>query len=828
MANLIQRANLNLAAGNFNAVEAGANSFINSEAGTTDTTTSYVYDTACTITNLDVMNGIALLLQRLGTTGTFSVALSDDAGVSATREVTVNCSDLPTERSWVFFKFGSTLTGDGGADYRVGIKSSTATQVRVYGDGSRRSRAIALDATAVAGAADVLFIVGEWTGAGAGSDFTVTMDQTAATDYGAIIIGQRGILNWGTTAATNYLLRTSGIMKIFSGGSYRQGTVATPIPRNSTAILEFDCASATEFGMEVYGGDVVVQGLSRASGKNVISCKLNTDEAAAQTVLGVDTDTGWLSGDEIGIGSTTRTSSERELEALSGDAAATTITIAAGLSFAHSGTSPTQAEIYLLTRNCKIRATNVSFPTYILFDRTCTFDIDWCEFRFLGANTANERGIQFGDSNTFLGTGSIKFFSFRDSRMIGWFGASVNNVTLEDFVCYDCLSQFLQGVIYVNNGTSGLNNIIRRGCVLGFHASADSYAFRFEDNNFTLEDLTVSSWGAANGAIFMAEATSVASGIPWLIDGLDIHSCGSVGLVFNSNRTGFGTFRDFRIWRNTSYGCYVNQAVLFDMVFEDGIFFGNGTRNFLVFGVAAIYGCLFKDVDMSGDSTFGTPIGVEVTGNGATAAATSWRFLNCNLGVASGIFVAHSTCDILFSFSVSVATWTLINTKLGSAVEIDDYDLFLTNDSYVVSMNHDQSVAHKGWLRNGLVQYDTSIFPFGQKLTPTSASWKIDTSIRIPGRGFLVPVDSGQAATITAQVQKDGSYNGNQPRLVARANPAIGIMNDTVLDTMTVGASTTEVLSGATIAVTAKGVVEAFVDVDGTAGNAFVGAFNAS
>lgn len=821
MANLIARANLALAAGNFNAVEAGANAFINSEAGTTDTTTSYVYDTACTVTNLDSINGIALLLQRLGTTGTFSVALSDDNGTTATREVTVNCSDLPTERSWVFFKFSSPLVGDGGTDYRVGIKSSTATQVRVYGDGSRRSRVMALDATAVAGAADVLFIVGEWTAAGAGSDFTVTMDQTAATDYGAIIIGQRGILNWGTTAATNYLLRTSGIMKVFSGGSYRQGTVATPVPRDSTAILEFDCTSATEFGLENYGGEVIIQGLSRTVAKNIVHCKLNTDEAAAQLVLGADTDVGWLSGDEIGIASTTRTSTQFETRVLDGNATATTITVTVGLTNAHSGTSPTQAEVVLLTHNCKFRATNASFRTYFTNSRNAIVDVDWCEFRYLGSNTSNEFGIQFGATDQFIGTAHMKFFSFRDGFYIRGIGSANGGWTIEDFTSYNPLIQSTLGGVSVER-TTETDWVVRRGIIMG--GTGDSNGYFFDDIGGTIEDITVTS--TPHQGIRISDPTLV----PWTIDGLVIHSNATYGFYWPTDSVGGGTIRDFQIWRNNSASgqIFFNQVSVHDLTWENGLLFGGNTYNINVFGETTVIGLTWKNVTIAGDSTFATGTGIVIAGNGGICFVNEWRWINCTFGVASGIFVAHTAEDILFTNSVTPTTWTMIGCTLASTEEVDDYDLFWDNRSFILLQNLDGGATHKAYLKQGIIVSDTTIFTFGQKLTPTSATIKIDTSIRIPGRGFLVPVDAAQAATITAECQKDGSYNGNQPRLMVRANPLIGIADDTVLDTMTVGASTTEVLSGTTIAVTAKGVIEAFVDCDGTVGNLFVGEFGAS
>jgi hypothetical protein len=39
---------------------------------------------------------------------------------------------------------------------------------------------------------------------------------------------------------------------------------------------------------------------------------------------------------------------------------------------------------------------------------------------------------------------------------------------------------------------------------------------------------------------------------------------------------------------------------------------------------------------------------------------------------------------------------------------------------------------------------------------------------------------------VSVKVQKDGSYNGNVPCLIVKANPALGITSDTVLQTCTV------------------------------------------
>ena len=147
------------------------------------------------------------------------------------------------------------------------------------------------------------------------------------------------------------------------------------------------------------GATCSLQGLSRTSGKDVVSCLLNTDEAAGQTTLGVDTDTGWLSGDEIGIAPTGSTYSEYEKRTLNANAGASSLSVSAGLTYSHLGTAPKQAEVVLLTRYVVIRSTNSARMFYVGIPApsgNVTFDADWVQFQYCGNTGTNIRGIVTG------------------------------------------------------------------------------------------------------------------------------------------------------------------------------------------------------------------------------------------------------------------------------------------------------------------------------------------------------------------------------------------------------------------------------------------------
>jgi hypothetical protein len=65
----------------------------------------------------------------------------------------------------------------------------------------------------------------------------------------------------------------------------------------------------------------------------------------------------------------------------------------------------------------------------------------------------------------------------------------------------------------------------------------------------------------------------------------------------------------------------------------------------------------------------------------------------------------------------------------------------------------------------------------------------------------------------------DGTaYNGNQPRLILKANPAIGITTDTVIATAAAAAGSWEQLTGTTASASDDGAMEFVVDCDGASG----------
>jgi hypothetical protein len=105
------------------------------------------------------------------------------------------------------------------------------------------------------------------------------------------------------------------------------------------------------------------------------------------------------------------------------------------------------------------------------------------------------------------------------------------------------------------------------------------------------------------------------------------------------------------------------------------------------------------------------------------------------------------------------------------------------------------------------------------KMTPTSATYKFGLI-----HTMQIPVASGANPTVSVYLRKSAAYNGNQPRLIVKRNDALGITSDTVLATYAGGNDVDtppgnfNTLSGQPGVVTADGILDVYVDCDGTAG----------
>lgn len=784
------------------------------------------------------IDGIAInIANRTGTTGTMTVELWNNTGsavVSGTT-VTINVSDLPAfttasnDSGWTVFAFSSVALS-AATDYMVQITTSSSTQVSVFANATTNnwSRLLRTTTTQAPAAGDDMVVAGELTGAGTSNSYTVTMNSTSATDYGsgvadgssitpALCVSCNGTLTFGTAAATNYILRLSGNLANARTGTINVGTTGTPIPRDSTAVVEFDCAADADFGWHNHGGTCNIQGLSRTSGKNVEKCLLDTDEAVGQTVLGVDTDTGWLSGDQIVIATTSRTLDQSELRTLASNASATELTITAGLTYAHSGTAPTQAEVINLTRNVKIRSVSSTAMTFMHNNQTAVVDIDWAEVYYMGAEVAvvDWRGVTV---TTTTGDFNMQHCSLHDFDDHGFYvaGTAVNNFVFSHNVTWKLNSSPVdgtQGGVTTAQPSSGTNWTMDDNYILTDASGSNSAGLILSDIGGVITNNHVASH--AIGAKYLES-----NGVFGTFTGQVYHTNAKGAQFYQNNFS--GVYANVTIWRSSNIGIEVLNGGN-RLTFDGGTAFGNLQGLVFLQSTSAHSVLTFRNFSFSGDTSFASQYGIGTPGS---EDSVSIVLDNCTFGVASGIRVAHTVADINVQTSTVQLEVLARNTTFASSVEVLTQSN-LSDEAFISSQRHDQTSGnHKTWLRNGTLATDAVIYNTASpsmRMTPINATGKLESAALF--RGLKVAVNNGGTVTINVYTRKstagDGAaYNGAQPRLIVKANPALGsnFNSDTVLDTHTAAAGTWEQLSGTTASVTDDGVLELVVDCDGTVG----------
>lgn len=823
------------------------------------------------------IDGIAIkLAERIGTTGTITVRLELDIGdttVTGT-SVTIDVADLPScleadlNGGWVFFKFAAPVLLIAATAYQVAALTSNNTQVEVFSSGGTAGtidRALRTTTEQAPVAGDDVVVCGEKTGAGTGNAFVVTMNETATTDYGsnttsavtpAVAVCHGGTLKWADGSAANPKLRLSGHLIGYAGGTISVGASGAEIPRDSIAILEFDCATDGDFGLIARNLSTLnIAGLSRTSGKDVSWCLLNTDEAVNSTSLGVDTDTGWLDNDVIVVASTIKPgANQNEAGALNGNAGESSLTVdsfagaGGGIAFAHLGgdsasstqdlvmpdggtvTCKMQAEVINLTRNAKVRGVTAGLTSFVSAGPTALVYLRWVEFSALGVNTTGKRGVEC-DTNT-SGSLDVRYCSFHDCDYGGlWMAPATTDfygAQIKDNVFYKMGNASSSYTIRVVTARPNRDAtwVIDRNVVIepqGRGVGLGDLSGTFTNNRVV---------GLITNTIYAMELTFSSVTVPvGKFDGNVIHSNTSTSSLRIIGTWSLLYFKDWRIWRETQS----NSGIVFDSfgcglcTFERFHQWGS-TYTFLSIGNS---GFVTKDCVLASDSGYITTAGPWFDGG-----TNNWRADNCHLApsAALGGFLRPCATDIAIGvgspFTVVGLKAILRNCAMGAGpaniagAGVPAYEgALLTSESYISCERINGTAGnHKTWLKGGIVTIDTTIFRTASpsaRMTPMSATDKAQSAPIL--RGFKIPVLNGVAKTPSIWVRKsvigDGAaYNGNQPRLIVRSNPALGLATDTVLATAAGAAGSFEQLSAVLPTPTDDGAFEVYVDCDGTAG----------
>jgi len=538
-----------------------------------------------------------------------------------------------------------------------------------------------------------------------------------------------------------------------------------------------------------------------------------TATSISDTTFSVDTDTGWLNGDAICVASTSRTGTDAGIYPLNADAGSssmvTSLYLGSGSStLVHLGTAPRQAEVINLTRNIKVRSTSATLMSYVYCAALATVNFSWAEFRYLGINTVGKRGIEI-DGGAIANAKSITYCSLHDFENWGLWCASTSTASLNltfsnNVIWLSAAGAFgtLTGVITNTDWTFDSNIIMR--CAGGWNLG---------DIGGVLTNNIVSSCTAATASFALGETGAVIG----TFSGNSAHSCANFGLSFVADTSGLVS--NFAAWRNAQSG--ISPPSCYDLIFDGLTLFGNATSNITssTFG----YDIAIKNAAINSDSAFTTGIGFNGTAN------TTYRLRLENVDMSAtavgGGGAAHTTAD----FSLTANTGTRVeviasNVKPGTTPFYSSKTPWSSN-SFIHYEKFNQTAGdHRTELKYGTLRTDSTIYNStspSMRMTPNDASNKLQSAPLY--KGILAAVANSGTVTASVSVRKSASgdgaaYNGNQPRLIVRSNPAIGVTTDTVLDTMTVTTGSWEMLTGTTAAATDDGAFEFIVDCDGTTG----------
>jgi hypothetical protein len=546
--------------------------------------------------------------------------------------------------------------------------------------------------------------------------------------------------------------------------------------------------------------------------------------ASVSTTLNVDTDTGWLSGDTVIVAATTRTPSDVEDYVLNANAGASSMTSAlypfgyggptSSVTGTHHGTSPFLAEVGLLTRNVKIRSTSSSLATYVYAAALATITASWAEFYYIGTSTIGKRSFEI-DGGATCNPKSITFCSIHDTPVKGLYcnasGVASINLTFSNNVMYNNASSFDYAFAFAGTISSGdwtLDNNLLMPRLGG--------GFSLGDMTGTCTNNTVTCTGTA-GTGFTSGGSA---GVPvplGTFSGNIAHTCTSYGFLWSTPCL-VGTMTNTTSWRNNATGFNCNSNAM-DITLNGVTMFGNTTDN-ITYSSARL--ALKGTCTLGGDTTFGT-------GNGVNMAAVNLiQVLDMSdvdmSGTATGLAV-HTSNDISTSTSWAYVLGQTNNCKFGSTNTLPAKTGWNPNMSITFGRYNQTAGDHRAELKYGQLKTDTTFYNSASpslRMTPNNASNKLESTSKTKP-GFLVAVLNGTSVNITVYAYKsktgDGAaYTGNQPRLIQKANSALGQSSDVVLATYSASTGSWNQLSATSSVATDDGVWEFIVDCDGTAG----------
>jgi hypothetical protein len=714
----------------------------------------------------------------------------------------------------MFLKFSSPQTLTAGKSYLVRCVASAASMVTLYRNATTNNvcRMLRTTTTAAPAANDQFNVLGEWTGPGSFTGFTVTMDNNSSTSFGPTVSGGPPYgatvnpgctLTWKTDANTKLVLK--GVLRVFYNATLNIGTEANPIGSGYTAEYVMDCVANVDSGLDLTGTVTIVG----ATKTNVMQL-LAADVSAGSSTLTVSSTSGWAAGDQLAIAGTRRSASENELRTISTVDSGTQVTLSSTLTYPHSGTSPTQAEVINLTRNAKVHGNSTSLQGYIFVRAGGSLTCKYGELYYLGSSTDPKYGITMTEGSS--ASGSLLVLQY-----CSLYSCAQNSWAIRALDYYGSLTvQYL--VEYATTGNTPM--AIQPNAASGSITISDVTIIGSQNGpNVRAVNVTPTRFRVA-GSSGTVGGIACNTAYPYAYDDIVMHSCAGQA-VYASGITSL-TLSNAKIWRNNSYGIELLSDFPFSL--SNVELFGNATASIRINTSSIITSVMsMSNVTASGETSYSTPYFLQVD-NGEFIL----QMVDCDLSGSGTGRAPHSTADFYWPAATSARVMAY-RCKFGNTVSSGTSNLSLDMPyvSGIYSMKHNQAAGdHRRYLAAGTARTSSSIYkslPPSEQLTPASASRKLRSG------GYRRGVANGAALNVSVWVYVTSSYTGAAPRLRVAQNYAIGIDADATLATFSGSTDSWVLLTGTSPTASGDdGVMEFYVDCDGTAGSVYVDDWSAT
>lgn len=217
------------------------------------------------------------------------------------------------------------------------------------------------------------------------------------------------------------------------------------------------------------------------------------------------------------------------------------------------------------------------------------------------------------------------------------------------------------------------------------------------------------------------------------------------------------------------------------------------------------------------NSTFGAGIILDST------KFSQFYVYNSTISGGSSDFQIRATRNVVEG-SYLISNTNIGNLPVGTGITTANYQSdVLRNTGFAFTNMNNASGYNVTYLAAGTRQIDSTInitvsTAPSERLTPQS------TTLKLRSGSKFVALSAGQSTTVSVYVRKSTlatngvNYNGNSPRLMLKRNNYMGISQDIVLSQLDSVSENFLRLLGTTPTVTDSGVLEFYVDCDGTQG----------